>query len=227
MLERAAHSFDFRDLCPPGSTKTTPPSLEVSPEPSATAGCSRQHDLQHTVAPCPPFSRSSKRDSLHSINPAFRLASPSPSLSRATLIQGDVREVGFIPLPWLYHIIVYLFLLQPLSSGQCFWLQRKFVIVVSHAVSCHLVSEDVTSNVTGVLWLYIYIFCVSYRMKVNLSNTWKHNLEIFFYYLFMETPRTCLHTLLRTLKPYSHIVCVLANILCKQVFKSGNTVYEV
>lgn len=104
VLERAVHSFNFHDLCPPGTPKTTPLGLEVSnmaapsPEPSASVGCSRQDTLHSVAAPCPAFSRSSKRDSLHSINPAFRLASPSPSLSRATLILGDAPDVGVIPL---------------------------------------------------------------------------------------------------------------------------------
>uniref|UniRef100_A0A3Q3W5K6 Palmitoyltransferase n=1 Tax=Mola mola TaxID=94237 RepID=A0A3Q3W5K6_MOLML len=99
-LERAVH-----ELCPPGSPKTTPLGLEVcsraapSPEPSAAAGCSRQQALQPMAASCPPFSRSNKRDSLHSTNPAFRLAFPSPSLSRATFIIGNATDVGFLPLP--------------------------------------------------------------------------------------------------------------------------------
>nr|XP_046255585.1 palmitoyltransferase ZDHHC18a isoform X1 [Scatophagus argus] len=101
VLERAVHSFEFHDLCPPCTPKTTPLGLKVSatsapsPEPSASAGCSRQP----VAGPCPPFSSSSKRDSLHSINPAFRLASPSPSLSRATLTLGGAPDLGFIPIP--------------------------------------------------------------------------------------------------------------------------------
>ncbi|KAK9513554.1 hypothetical protein VZT92_027080 [Zoarces viviparus] len=96
VLERMVHSFDSRGLCPPGAPKTTPLGVEVSSMATPSAGCS----CQPGVAPCPPFSRSSKRrDSLHSSNPAFRLASPSPSLSRTTLILGDAHDIGFIPLP--------------------------------------------------------------------------------------------------------------------------------
>ncbi|XP_032374884.1 palmitoyltransferase ZDHHC18a isoform X1 [Etheostoma spectabile] len=105
VLERVVHSFNFHGLCPPGTPKTTPLGLEVSSmatpstEPSPSGGCSGQHSLQPVVAPCPPFSRSKRRDSLHSINPAFRLASPSPPLSRTTLILDDATDVGFIPVP--------------------------------------------------------------------------------------------------------------------------------
>ncbi|KAM6994866.1 palmitoyltransferase ZDHHC18a isoform 1-T1 [Tautogolabrus adspersus] len=105
VLERVVNSFDSHSLCPPGTTKTSPLSVEVSSatapsaEASPLAGCSRQQVRQPVAAPCPPFSRSSKRDSLHSINPAFRLASPSPTLTHATLILGDAPDLGFIPLP--------------------------------------------------------------------------------------------------------------------------------
>ncbi|XP_061572473.1 palmitoyltransferase ZDHHC18a isoform X1 [Cololabis saira] len=105
VLERMVHSSDFHGLCSPGTPKTTPLVQEVSSaaapthEPSPSAGCLRQHARQSVDAPCPPFSRSNKRDSLHSINPAFRLASPSPSLSRSSLILGDASDSGFIALP--------------------------------------------------------------------------------------------------------------------------------
>ncbi|XP_072250668.1 palmitoyltransferase ZDHHC18a isoform X1 [Leuresthes tenuis] len=100
ILERMVHSSDFHCLCPPGTPKTIPLNQEVpsaaapTPEPSPSAGCSRQP----LAAPCPAFSRSSDRDSLHSINPAFRLASPSPSLSHTALILGSAPDLGFIPL---------------------------------------------------------------------------------------------------------------------------------
>lgn len=108
VLERVFHSLDFHDLCLPGTPKTTPIGLEgsssavLSPEPSALVGCAQQPTLQSVVAPCPlaPFSRGNKRDSLHSTNPAFRLASPSPSLSRAGFVLEDAPEVSFVPLPW-------------------------------------------------------------------------------------------------------------------------------
>ncbi|KAF7660063.1 hypothetical protein LDENG_00288440 [Lucifuga dentata] len=103
MLERVVHmvhSYDFNGLCLSSTPKTTPVGLEVSSitEPSL-AGCSRQQPPSPFPSPCPPFSRSSKKDSLHTINPAFRLASPSPSLSHTTLILGDGPDVSFIPLP--------------------------------------------------------------------------------------------------------------------------------
>ncbi|KAM3614304.1 uncharacterized protein V6R79_012472 [Siganus canaliculatus] len=96
-LERVVHSLDFHGLCPPGTPKTTPLGLEDS---SMAASSPESPACLPADASCPTFSsRSSKRDSLHSINPAFRLASPSPSLGRATLILGDAPDVGFIPIP--------------------------------------------------------------------------------------------------------------------------------
>lgn len=106
VLERVVHSLDFHELCLSGTPKTTPMGLEGSslamlpPEPSASVGCTQQPTLQSVVAPCPHFSRGNKRDSLHSTNPAFRLASPSPSLSRAGFVLEDAPEVSFVPLPW-------------------------------------------------------------------------------------------------------------------------------
>lgn len=105
VLERVVHSLDFHELCLSGTPKTTPMGLEGSslamlpPEPSASVGCTQQPTLQSVVAPCPHFSRGNKRDSLHSTNPAFRLASPSPSLSRAGFVLEDAPEVSFVPLP--------------------------------------------------------------------------------------------------------------------------------
>lgn len=107
VLERVVHSVDLRGLCPPGAPKTTPLGPEVSNavaavpsslETSPSAACLRLHAVRPEAGPCPPFGRGGKRDSLHSINPAFRLASPSPSLSRSTLILGDPPDLGFIPL---------------------------------------------------------------------------------------------------------------------------------
>ncbi|KAF0045250.1 hypothetical protein F2P81_001779 [Scophthalmus maximus] len=105
VLERMVHSSDFHGLCPPGTPKTTPLGLDVSgtlapsAEPSPSAGCSQQRGRQSVAAPCLALSRSSKRDSMHSINPAFRLASPSPSLSRTSFILGEAPDISFIPLP--------------------------------------------------------------------------------------------------------------------------------
>lgn len=104
VLERVVHSSDFPVLCSPGTPKTTPQVLNVSSraapttEPSPSVGCTQQQARQPAATACPPFSRSNKRDSLHSINPAFRLASPSPTLSRTTLILGDAPDTGFNPL---------------------------------------------------------------------------------------------------------------------------------
>ncbi|KAM9405972.1 palmitoyltransferase ZDHHC18-A-like isoform 2-T2 [Salvelinus alpinus] len=57
-------------------------------------GCSGR---QAPSMECPPVN-SSKRLSLHSNNPAFRLASPSPSFTHNTIILGDAPDMGFIPL---------------------------------------------------------------------------------------------------------------------------------
>ncbi|MEQ2260592.1 hypothetical protein XENORESO_020867 [Xenotaenia resolanae] len=102
VLERMLHSSDFHGLCPSGIQKTTPLVQEVSrapatAEPSLSSGCSRQLAHQAVVDPCPPFSKSNRRDSLHSINPAFRLASPSPTLSRSMPVLGNGRAIGFMP----------------------------------------------------------------------------------------------------------------------------------
>uniref|UniRef100_A0A672GBD0 Palmitoyltransferase n=1 Tax=Salarias fasciatus TaxID=181472 RepID=A0A672GBD0_SALFA len=103
VLERVVHSSDLHGLCSPGTPKTSPLVQEASgtaaptPAPSPSSSCSRQQARPPAVAPCPPFSRSSKKDPLHSINPAFRLASPSPSLGRTTLILGDAPDIGFVP----------------------------------------------------------------------------------------------------------------------------------
>ncbi|CAG6015775.1 unnamed protein product [Menidia menidia] len=100
VLDRVVHSSDLRCLCPPGTPKTIPLNQELASAaapataPSPPAGCSRQPP----PAPCPPFSRSNESDSLHSVNPAFRLASPSPSLSRSTLTLAQGPDIGFIPL---------------------------------------------------------------------------------------------------------------------------------
>nr|XP_057940680.1 palmitoyltransferase ZDHHC18a isoform X1 [Doryrhamphus excisus] len=101
VLERMLHSSDFHGLCLPGTPKTTPLGLEVSnsaaaaPESSLTLGCSRKPPVE----PCSLLTGSAVSESMHSINPAFRLASPSPSLGRAPLIVGGTPDVGFIPLP--------------------------------------------------------------------------------------------------------------------------------
>ncbi|XP_037532977.1 palmitoyltransferase ZDHHC18a [Nematolebias whitei] len=103
VLEKMVNSSDFHGLCPAGTPKTSPlvqevPSSAPAEPSSLSAGCSRQHDGQATAPRCLQFSERSRRDSLHSINPAFRLASPSPSLSRSALVLGDAPDVGFTPL---------------------------------------------------------------------------------------------------------------------------------
>lgn len=103
VLERMVNSPDFHGLCPTGTPKTTPLVQEVpasaSAEPSSLSAtaCSRQLDRQAAARLCLLLGKRGQRDSLHSINPAFRLASPSPSLSRSTLIVGDAPNLGFIP----------------------------------------------------------------------------------------------------------------------------------
>ncbi|XP_077383209.1 palmitoyltransferase ZDHHC18a isoform X1 [Festucalex cinctus] len=93
VLERMRHSSAFYGLCLPGTPKTTPVGLEVT-------GGAPARDPETSPAPtlCSPFSRRSTSDSLHSINPAFRLASPSPSLARVTLVLGEAPDVSFIAL---------------------------------------------------------------------------------------------------------------------------------
>ncbi|XP_020308864.1 palmitoyltransferase ZDHHC18 isoform X1 [Oncorhynchus kisutch] len=78
-----------------GSANGFPPtgcssSANVHP-PTGCSGC------QAPSMECPPVN-SSKRPSLHSNNPAFRLASPSPSFTHNTIILGDAPDMGFIPL---------------------------------------------------------------------------------------------------------------------------------
>lgn len=68
---------------------------------------------------------------------------------------------------------------------------------------------------------------VSFNMKVNLSKVWKHKIEVFFYHLFMKTPRTGLyHCLSLNLKAicHSHSVKLL---ICKQIFKSGHICWNM
>ncbi|XP_077455168.1 palmitoyltransferase ZDHHC18a isoform X1 [Stigmatopora argus] len=101
VLERMLHSSAFYGLCRPGTPKTTPLGAVVTSAPARalatppTTRCSHQ--------PAGPswhlFSRSSANDSMQSTNPAFRLASPSPSLGRATLALSEAPDIGFIPLP--------------------------------------------------------------------------------------------------------------------------------
>ncbi|KAM6968335.1 LOW QUALITY PROTEIN: palmitoyltransferase ZDHHC18a [Aplochiton taeniatus] len=104
LLERMVHSPDLQGLCPTGAPKTSPLTQEMScsaapsTEPPPT-GCSGHQGGRPVVNTCTSARSNSKRASLHSINPAFRLASPSPSISRATLILGDAPDIGFIPLP--------------------------------------------------------------------------------------------------------------------------------
>lgn len=194
-LERAIHSFDLHELCPPGTPKTTPLGMEApSSETTASAGCSRQDSPQPVAGPCPPFSRRSKRDSLHSINPAFRLASPSPSLSRATLVLGDAPEVGFIPLSWVNQrrkavrvLFVLVTVKTPSSLLERSWLHRHLFTVVSPAVFiCFLpiwlmkmsswwVDQMLPESLMSSQFIFLYV-----RVKADLSNTWKHNIEIFF-----------------------------------------------
>ncbi|XP_061674750.1 palmitoyltransferase ZDHHC18a isoform X2 [Syngnathoides biaculeatus] len=101
VLERMLRSSAYHGLCLPGTPKTTPLGPEATgvpahaPETPRAARCSDRP----SAAACSPFSRSSTGDSMHSINPAFRLASPSPSLARARLVLGEAPDVGFIPLP--------------------------------------------------------------------------------------------------------------------------------
>lgn len=98
MLERVRAS-DFHAVCPVGHPKTTPMGLEVRGSlsaPRASATCPRRAvPIDEIYTPC----GRSRKDSLHSINPAFRLASPSPSLTRANVTQSDAQEDVFIPLP--------------------------------------------------------------------------------------------------------------------------------
>ncbi|KAK7926261.1 hypothetical protein WMY93_008571 [Mugilogobius chulae] len=100
VLERMLHS-DFHVVCPASSLKTSPLGLEVSGSmgPARSPGvCPCRGHPESVDSLCTACGRS-RKDSLHSINPAFRLASPSPSLPRANLAVSDTQEEGFIPLP--------------------------------------------------------------------------------------------------------------------------------
>ncbi|XP_067093924.1 palmitoyltransferase ZDHHC18a isoform X1 [Osmerus mordax] len=106
LLGRVLHSFDLQGLCPQGSPKTSPLGLAASSSPAPSSrlpstGCSSRQDRRPMDFPCPPLGggiSGSRRASLLSPNPAFRLARPSPSLSRTTLILGDKPEAGFLSL---------------------------------------------------------------------------------------------------------------------------------
>ncbi|XP_028327448.1 palmitoyltransferase ZDHHC18a isoform X2 [Gouania willdenowi] len=105
MLERMVHTSDLHCLCPPGTPKTTPLVLEVPTsaatptEPPNSTSCSGQHSIKPAADSCALFGLgTNERDSLHSINPAFRLASPSPSLSHFALNLSDSPDLGFVPL---------------------------------------------------------------------------------------------------------------------------------
>uniref|UniRef100_A0A8C7WMX0 Palmitoyltransferase n=1 Tax=Oryzias sinensis TaxID=183150 RepID=A0A8C7WMX0_9TELE len=103
VLERMINSGS-QTLCSPGPPKTTPlvqglPSTAaLSPEPPPSAGCSGPLGRRPTDSRCPLFSRSREKESLHSINPAFRLASPSPSVTRTAKTLGGAADVSFMPL---------------------------------------------------------------------------------------------------------------------------------
>ncbi|XP_051922812.1 palmitoyltransferase ZDHHC18a [Hippocampus zosterae] len=99
VLERMLHSSASYGLCLPGTPKTTPVGLEVTGAPARAAETSPPERCWHQTAkaPCSPFSTSSTSDSIHSINPAFRLASPSPSLGRAMLVLDEAPNVSFSP----------------------------------------------------------------------------------------------------------------------------------
>lgn len=92
VLDKAVHSLDLPELCPSGPPKTSPLGQEAlgSGEDPATGSC-------------PPLgrrsrrSRSPSRDSLHSFNPAFRLASPSPALGRPASAVGHAPQSDHAP----------------------------------------------------------------------------------------------------------------------------------
>lgn len=112
MLDKAVHSLDLPELCPPGPPKTSPLGQEALGSREAPA-----------TGSCPPLGRrsrrSSSRDSLHSFNPAFRLAAPSPALGRSASAVGHAPQsdhapqvnfvpavnftpgIDFIPLAWV------------------------------------------------------------------------------------------------------------------------------
>lgn len=98
VLDKAIHSLDLPELCLPGHPKTSPLGQEALGSGEAPAKGS-----------CPPLGRrsrrsSSSRDSLHSFNPAFRLAAPSPALGRPLSAVGHVPQsehtphVDFVPV---------------------------------------------------------------------------------------------------------------------------------
>ncbi|CAL8248216.1 unnamed protein product [Lota lota] len=109
LLERVVRTSDLCLLCPPATPKTTPQGQGVSAAPDPPSSCSsssspsapgcweRQAPCPPMAAPCHPYGRDTKRASLHSINPAFRLASPSPMLSHTPLVVGDAANFAIIP----------------------------------------------------------------------------------------------------------------------------------
>uniref|UniRef100_A0AAV2ME11 Palmitoyltransferase n=1 Tax=Knipowitschia caucasica TaxID=637954 RepID=A0AAV2ME11_KNICA len=87
VLEKMLRSSDLA-VCPVGAPETSPLGLEV-PAIRSPVVCQ---------APCSGCGRS-RKDSLHSINPAFRLAAPSPTVPRTNPPLSQSQAEGFVPMP--------------------------------------------------------------------------------------------------------------------------------
>lgn len=182
-------------------------STVLSPDPSASVGCGQQPSLQSVVAPCPRFSRGNTRDSLHSTNPAFRLASPSPSLSRAGFVLEDAPEVSFVPLPWgrpKTDAGLVLFLNTPLHHRQKTPHTGRLQCVLPFEIQKCYSRVIGTLPVSLLLHRCVFTQRVSFKMKVNLSKVWKHKLRIFLDTFLWRRPGHAF-TLSQNLKAIRHI----------------------
>ncbi|KAG7270896.1 hypothetical protein CRUP_000255 [Coryphaenoides rupestris] len=101
LLERAVRSSDLLSpLCPPSAPKTTPLGQGASAATGPTSSSSTSDPSERRCprppgAPaCPPYARGPEPASLHSSNPAFRLAAPSPTLCHTPLVRGAPPDLG-------------------------------------------------------------------------------------------------------------------------------------
>ncbi|KAL0984611.1 hypothetical protein UPYG_G00144110 [Umbra pygmaea] len=84
--------------CPESVDGLPSAGCSVSSTGSSPMGCLGRQVRLPMDHPCTLLRSNSRKQSLHSQNPAFRLARPSPSFSHNTIILGDAPEMGFLPL---------------------------------------------------------------------------------------------------------------------------------